>query len=124
MHFYVVYGIYGIYNLAFECVSVYCIMYVFPLYNTILWPTTLMEMYRSGSLIARYLYFPIVQGSVLLVETILILLMIYPVNRLYLSLVANAADPKKIAFLTLAVAAAVNAGWVFAVLYSIAYTWY
>ncbi len=122
MRFYVVYGIYGVYNLAYECVTVYCIMLVFPFFNTILWPTTLMEMFRSGSLIARYLYFPIVQGSVLVAETILILLMIYPVNRLYLTLVANTADPKKIAFLTLVVAAAVNAGWVFAFLYSIAYT--
>lgn len=100
MRYYVIYGTYGIYNLVVELVTLRILLYSIPCINVLIWPTEFFEMKTSDSFMARYLYFPIVQGSVWYAAIVLNSLLIYFVNRLYLYRLASIVDPTKITVLT------------------------
>lgn len=100
MRFYVVYGIYGIYNLVIELVTLQILVFSIPCFYDLLRPTEFIEMRTSDSLITGYMYMPIVQGSVWSAAVALISLLIFYLNRLYLSRMASIVDTTKIALLT------------------------
>lgn len=112
MSYYIKYSFYYVYNLFLEMVTLNVLMYSVSCVNVLIWPTEFFDMRAGDSLIARFVYFPIVQGSVWFAAIALLSILIYNVNRVYLSRVASVTDPSKIALLTTVVFVVFNYVWI------------
>lgn len=99
---------YGIYNLLFQIASIGFLFYANTYLNGFIIPDRLR--WKNGELKEDLTGLAFAQATVLIIEAALLLLLIYYVNKWYLSSVAGASDPVKIALWTAGVYAVITVG--------------
>jgi hypothetical protein len=102
------YIIYGIYNLVFQIVSIGFLFYVNTYLNGFIIPDRLR--WKNGELREDLPSLAFAQATVLIIEAALLLLLIYYVNKWYLSNVVGVSDPGKIALWTAGIYAVITVG--------------
>lgn len=102
------YIIYGIYNLVFQIASIGFLFYANTYLNGSIIPERLR--WKNGELREDLTGLAVAQALVLIIEAVLLILLIYQINRWYLSNVTNASDPGKIAIWTAGVYAVITMG--------------
>lgn len=102
------YIMYGIYNILFQIASIGFLFYANTYLNGFIIPDRLR--WKNGELKEDLTGLAFAQATVLIIEAALLLLFIYYVNKWYLSSVAEASDPVKIALWTAGVYAVITVG--------------
>ncbi len=109
------YIIYGIYNLVFQIASIGFLFYANTYLNGFIIPDRLR--WKNGELREDLTGLAVAQAAVLIIEAALLLLLIYRVNKWYLSSVANAGDPGKIAIWMAGIYAVITLGLIIVTTY-------
>lgn len=107
---YVIYGMFGIYNLIGGFITIGFLAFAHNYLNPPAGRYEFPVMMQGDSLFEIYVLYPVYQIAILHVAIALPLVLFYFVNRLYLTLVANAVDPKRTSFQTGVVSAALYSG--------------
>ncbi len=100
------YIIYGIYNFIFQIAAIGFLFYANTYLNDFIIPNSLR--WQNGRLREDLTALAVAQVVVLILEALLLMLLFYFFNKWYLSNVANARNPEKIAFLTATVFAVIT----------------
>ena len=100
------YIIYGVYNLIFQIISIGFLFYANTYLNGFIIPDRLR--WENGKLKEDLTGLAVAQSAMLVIEAGLLLLLIYQINKWYLSSVTNAGDPGKIAIWTAGVYAVIT----------------
>jgi hypothetical protein len=111
------YIIYGIYNIAYQLLSLFLLFYAFVYINGLFIPDSFM--WHNGKLRGDLTLYTMANLGIAIIEGALLMLPIYQVNKSYLTGVARANLPQKIARYTAGVYALVTIALLFFVAYSI-----
>lgn len=107
---YVIYGIYGIYNMILGFTTIGFLAFAHNYLNPPAGRYEFPVMMQGDNLFNIYILYPVYQIAILHIAAALPLVLFYFVNQMYLTFVANAADPKRTSFHTVVVSAAMYSG--------------
>jgi hypothetical protein len=110
------YIIYGTYNLLFQIASIGFLFYANTYLNGFFIPDILR--WKNGELNEDLTSLALAQATLLIMEAALLILLIYQLNKWYLSSVANVSDPSKIAIWTAGVYAVITIGLILVTTYT------
>lgn len=106
---------YGIYNLFFQIASIGFLFYANTYLNWFIIPDSLR--FKNGGLREDLTSLALTQATLLIIEAALLLLLIYYINKWYLTNLTGARDPVKVALWTACICAVITVGVILATTY-------